>query len=254
MRVAVLLFAAGCGRFNFDNTSTDSNTTPQCNPTSTHDEDADGIIDDCDVCPWIPDLPQADTDGDRVGDACDPEPANARQRIVLFDPLLTTAQWVPNSLVDPRGDSVKLGGVGAQGALRRGFVPATDQLVIGARTGVAGAGVSLLAILFKDVTDGPAFYCELYDSGIDNTLFYTYTLDGTNYAHPGSAPAARLANGNGSLTADVDASMLRCRSTWSPTSDVSGTRPNTINASVLALYAENIEAELFYFAQIRTEP
>jgi uncharacterized protein (TIGR03382 family) len=37
------------------------------------DADADGIIDHLDLCATVPDLGQADTDGDGFGDACDPD-------------------------------------------------------------------------------------------------------------------------------------------------------------------------------------
>ncbi|WP_423802703.1 thrombospondin type 3 repeat-containing protein [Nocardioides currus] len=37
------------------------------------DSDGDGVNERRDVCPTVPDLDQADLDGDRVGDACDPD-------------------------------------------------------------------------------------------------------------------------------------------------------------------------------------
>ena len=86
------MLCAGCGRFGFDldldradgSIAHDDSPLVACTPTG-HDEDADGIDDACDVCPHIADASQADGDGDRVGDVCDPEPANPRQQIVLFD-------------------------------------------------------------------------------------------------------------------------------------------------------------------------
>ena len=49
-------------------------------PTS-GDADGDGVGDDCDDCPTVPNASQTDTDGDGIGDACDdcPDIANAVQ-------------------------------------------------------------------------------------------------------------------------------------------------------------------------------
>ncbi|MCA1818454.1 MAG: thrombospondin type 3 repeat-containing protein, partial [Halobacteriales archaeon] len=42
-------------------------------PAGTPDRDEDGVADALDGCPGIPDAAQSDRDGDRVGDACDPD-------------------------------------------------------------------------------------------------------------------------------------------------------------------------------------
>lgn len=70
--VLVTIALAGCGRVDFDPA-----------PAGGHDEDADGVPDVVDVCPHLPGS-QDDGDGDGVGDDCDPEPANSRQRLLLF--------------------------------------------------------------------------------------------------------------------------------------------------------------------------
>lgn len=70
---------------------------------STHDEDGDGIVDECDNCPSIANANQADTrevnagaTADGVGDACDPRPTAGGDSIYLFDGLNFTslpAEW-----------------------------------------------------------------------------------------------------------------------------------------------------------------
>ena len=55
-----------------------------------HDEDHDGIVDGCDICPADPDPTQADDDGDGVGDACDPHRGVAGDHLVFFDGFDTT--------------------------------------------------------------------------------------------------------------------------------------------------------------------
>ena len=58
----------------------------------TGDLDGDGVPDDLDVCPGLPDPLQQDGDGDGVGDACDPYPS-AALRVEIVAPLfgLTSA-------------------------------------------------------------------------------------------------------------------------------------------------------------------
>lgn len=227
--------------------------TEPCTPVSPHDEDDDGVADSCDVCPHIGGA-QLDSDGDRVGDACDPDPASPKQRIVVFDPFTTLASWNANATVSLRDDSVSLGGAGSQGSLRRAYVPAHDMLVVGGRTFAAGAGQHLVAILMKD-TANHAFYCEVFDNGTNAMLFFTI-YDGVEYTHPGFAPSnARLANGAGALAFFIDDTTAKCALTWaSNTITATAPRPGDIAATTLDLYAENVEAELFYFIQIRTDP
>lgn len=58
-----------------------------------HDEDLDGIDDNCDDCPADPNPGQADGDGDRVGDACDPSPGSPGDTILLFLPFTDTSGY-----------------------------------------------------------------------------------------------------------------------------------------------------------------
>ena len=53
-----------------------------------HDEDADGVDDNCDNCPTISNLPQADADHDGLGDDCEfPSAPTHLSRIVVFEPF-----------------------------------------------------------------------------------------------------------------------------------------------------------------------
>lgn len=49
-----------------------------------HDEHLDGTFDGCDLCPTIADLGDADSDGDGVGDLCDPGPATSDSIAALY--------------------------------------------------------------------------------------------------------------------------------------------------------------------------
>jgi hypothetical protein len=77
---------------------------PTCWGTpSTHDEDGDGVVDECDNCPSISNANQADVrevnaggTADGVGDSCDPRPTLGGDSIYLFDGLNFTslpAEW-----------------------------------------------------------------------------------------------------------------------------------------------------------------
>ena len=50
-----------------------------------HDEDNDGIGDDCDPCPIAKPPATPDSDGDAVDAPCDPDPDTAGDQILLFD-------------------------------------------------------------------------------------------------------------------------------------------------------------------------
>lgn len=57
-----------------------------------HDHDLDLRGDACDVCPHIVDT-GADFDADGVGDACDPRPTQAGDRIALFEGFYDQSAW-----------------------------------------------------------------------------------------------------------------------------------------------------------------
>jgi hypothetical protein len=59
---------------------------------TTHDEDDDGITDDCDNCPADSNPDQTDRDGDGVGDACDPHDGTADQ-IIAFEAFDSDDDW-----------------------------------------------------------------------------------------------------------------------------------------------------------------
>ena len=50
-----------------------------------HDEDNDGVGDDCDACPVAKPPATPDTDGDEVDAPCDPDPSTAGDTILLFE-------------------------------------------------------------------------------------------------------------------------------------------------------------------------
>src|SRR5689334_18077140 len=116
--LATVLVFTGC-RFSSPIVG-DNNGGPDAAPghdatSATHDTDGDGIPDDQDNCPTVPNPDQrdhdhdgrgdacdvcphiaddgADTDGDGVGDACDPRIAIPGDKIVLFEGFYDPPAW-----------------------------------------------------------------------------------------------------------------------------------------------------------------
>ena len=81
-----LVFVCGCDAvFHLEPVpEQDAYRALSCEQRTMHDEDHDGIVDACDLCPGIADPDQRDSDGDGVGDACDPS-ATTRENLVWFE-------------------------------------------------------------------------------------------------------------------------------------------------------------------------
>ena len=136
-----------------------TDAAPICwNPlATTHDEDGDGIADNCDNCPADVNPGQEDSDGDGVGDACDPHPGIADQ-IELFDPLLTDASWMPQSGFLIGGTWVLGVDEYSQTARANGFIAAFSALTTGTHT-LASVEVVMSDLSNPNVGD--------YGAGID---------------------------------------------------------------------------------------
>jgi hypothetical protein len=93
---------AGCGGdLDCDGIGDAVDRCPGVFDPAQHDEDGDGPGDACDNCPGVPNPTQADSTepgvgADGVGDACDPHP-QARDRLVLFDPMTEASAWVTSN-------------------------------------------------------------------------------------------------------------------------------------------------------------
>jgi len=101
LRFVALIALAGCGRIDFAKRP-DSGLAGDGSPGDVllgHDEDGDGVPDVDDVCPHIADS-QADNDGDRVGDDCDPNPSAGGETITLFLPMTGQNPFTIGPLTD----------------------------------------------------------------------------------------------------------------------------------------------------------
>lgn len=75
---------------------------PPCTASDPHDEDGDGVADQCDACPQIPNAAATDTDHDTIPDACDPHPGRAGDVLVRFESFATASGAPPDGWL-PRG-------------------------------------------------------------------------------------------------------------------------------------------------------
>lgn len=86
--VATLVGGAGCNvvfPLRDPDAALPSDASPDAIPG--HDEDEDDKPDEDDNCPNVPNPDQTNSDGDEVGDECDPRPGADGDRLVFFDPF-----------------------------------------------------------------------------------------------------------------------------------------------------------------------
>lgn len=250
MILTVLL--AGCGRFAFDPASPDDADVSCASPVG-HDEDGDSFDDGCDVCPQLAD-DQRDGDGDGVGDACDPFPT--QQQRTLFDPFTgARAEWTYDSGLVFVGDSLSIPAVGSNLGIVLLGTPDRMVLEAGGRIGSGGTDTRQFAMHIGSASTPANYYCELYDSGIENALQLTYTLDQVNYVNLDVAliGGGLLENGSFRMVFEHTPPDLGCVAWWNGVRyEVRGTDPGGISAERTFVRAYRVDAELDYFVRLLT--
>ncbi|HTL35707.1 MAG TPA: thrombospondin type 3 repeat-containing protein [Kofleriaceae bacterium] len=241
-----VLLVAGCGRSHFDDAGQDTGIVG-----GNGDEDQDGVADGADNCPAIFNQSQLDTDGDAVGDSCDPHPNSAGDHLANASFFAGNfGSWAPDQTANWKSGPSELTTVqdadttnatlsfafSAQSpTLQVGFTileDNNDTVYTNAITAtVTSPSLSWSCFLSNTITTAPfSFLQQLHNGGADgNTLV--------------PLPQPLRVGSSTALQASLDVDRFRC--------DVAGASspftpvPNT-NATSFSIQIEGVKVALAY--------
>lgn len=245
----LLLFLVGCGRISFDAPADARGDGAAC---SGHDEDGDGVPDQCDLCPYLAESAPRDSDGDGVSDSCDPNPMVPTESFSFFDPFIADRpEWsyvgAPHSyandslVVDTRNDFT---------FIVRDAVLSKDTIgIAGSFVALAPSGTIQVAISFFDAANAH-YYCEVFGDATSAKIALTYTFDDMTYTAVNSMTIPGFGPGASYLIADSRDGMVYCETS---AGSVRGAVPagfSTMNRA--AIQANGADLRLDYFVQIHS--
>ena len=228
-----------------------------------HDEDGDGLEDDCDPCPF--DIDNAgDDDNDGIAQACDPDPARANQLLLFtgFDEVTRSSLVLTDGGYD--GDSFHVMGTGSSQLIAR-LDPASVWVIAGVDvnrregTGYAEIGFVFDAIATASSTQLNGFLCVLgYGGGED--YVETYRRDRpnndsqTNHS-PSQVPVATFKGiVRAAYTRDATpAAACSFASADNTEVAISGTPTPAQTPGDLALFTQDVDADV-RFLLVTTKP
>jgi hypothetical protein len=259
--VALLVAAVcGCGRIGFDAVAGADGAVPGSDAgasfacTAGHDEDGDGVDDCVDVCPHIADPGQADSDGDHVGDACDPHPSLPIDRIVFFDPFVSQRpEWSFFAPAIYANDALEFDAAGSTWEMSQAFVPAPHTFGFAGHVAPLGAIAPWqIALGFTD--DTALYYCELFQDSSD-AIRVDYSYDQINFNSVAQAPEPSLSGSTFAMTVSHFLPLLGCGANVDGTSaSPSGAIPGDLPPAI-QMFIQDIDVDLTldYFIDIQSD-
>jgi hypothetical protein len=249
LAVVIAMVASGCGRVGFAERTVNDAATG-------HDEDADGVVDSFDNCPFVINPDQVDSDRDGVGDVCDPS-ASVAHRIAFFSPLL--GDDLP--IVDAGG---WVHGVDDWTCNQAGYTEMLIDRVVG--NGDIWIGADIIAKSTNPAQIGlgtsandavnAQYYLEQYDDGGYKTSLMHFTGSTFNVVNNELFPGVPIPLGsvvfhmhrdvsNGLISATISNSAV--------TSRLAGPAP-ALSAGLFTIKCLNLNIRLTYVAVVEPRP
>lgn len=257
--VTAVTAAAGCGRLGFDDAVRDAagaGDAPPARPSFAclpgHDEDADGIVDCEDVCPHRADRGQLDSDGDSVGDACDPYPASRTERVAVFEPFVTApVGWEVVGTYTFHDDSVDIDGDAGYWIARAPLSRGHDVLEIAGHATESFPLSGSQLYVGGRAPGGALYYCELLDQGSAPVFKLTYSYDNVTYGTVQAVSTPAVGNDDFMIRLTDRSPQVDCYGQLGATThEIGGTVPADIVPGGFVLQAQGVRARLDYFVQI----
>jgi hypothetical protein len=201
-RILACSVLAACGRIDFDPASTtDANLHDDAPLAVGHDEDSDSLPDSVDPCPHDP-TPTDDSDGDGVGDVCDPNPGLGTERWVVFATMQAGDQPFDTIAgTTQEADALQFAVMNQNLTLTRAITTMRIQIGFDIR-GLFGTGQRQVAFGIERGAE-PYYFIELNDNGAGADLGIV-SYDATNgYISLDAEPATSIHPGRGFLRLDA---------------------------------------------------
>jgi len=220
---------------------------PDARDCGSHDEDGDGVMDNCDNCPVDDNAGQADSDGDGVGDACDPHPS-ANDRIAFFESFATAPTGWDLKNATFSNDQVHLTAATAAGDAHAypPFLSAKGVVDTFYTIDMLGANsYRSIEVAVQHTPSGTnGFRCGVFDADTVSTRTAEIQAFQSPYTIAQSAPSGSLTNGDTGDLYFVFGTDYECQTTR-PAEDLTATMTDTESAR-LGPFTQFVDASYDY--------
>jgi hypothetical protein len=240
-----VLLVAACGRSHFDDAGQDVG-----GGGGTGDEDQDGFADGSDNCPAHFNQSQADRDGDRIGDACDPHPDAAGDKLVSAAFFATSfGDWTPdqasNWMLDAGMLVTKQPPDSTNARLSLSVTAPQGTLEVGYTVRDFGSNTATQTSLFNaTLTAGSSSWsCHLVNNGGTAVLDTVQIYNDASYSGGRGLSNAVMVGGATELRATLDNAAIECRT---PDAAFMLTGPTSANVSSASIQIYGMQVALEY--------